>query len=141
MIDLRFLRISQKGLYALQALIVLARHYSNGVVKCHIIAEEEGLPRKFLEVILHDLNRGQFVTSKRGAAGGYKLKRAPNTIFLGEVLRTIDQPFATSEDMGTPQGLAESAASRRSLSRVLQEVSAATEQILDRTSIADLCAK
>src|SRR6516162_4448999 len=95
------MRISQKGLYAMQALIVLARRYPGDVVKIRDIAQEEQLPEKFLEAILRDLKRARFVTSVRGANGGYQLKRAPEKIFLGEVLRTIDGPLAPFEDAGS----------------------------------------
>ena len=42
------MRISQRGLYALQALTVLAEH-PGGVVKIKDIASEDDLPEKFLE--------------------------------------------------------------------------------------------
>ena len=92
------MRISQRGLYALQALIVLALHYSDDVVKIRDIAKEEQLPEKFLETILRDLKRGRFVISTRGANGGYRLQRPPQEIFLGQVLRMMDGPLAPFED-------------------------------------------
>ena len=51
------MRISQRGLYALKALIHLAESYDRGVVKIHEIAEEEAIPEKFLEGILVTRNR------------------------------------------------------------------------------------
>ena len=42
------MRLSQRGLYALQALTVLAQHPA-GVVKIKDIAAEEELPEKFLD--------------------------------------------------------------------------------------------
>jgi len=77
LVDLHPMRISQRGLYALQALVVLARHYSDDVIKIHDIAKEEQLPEKFLETILRDLKRGRFVSSSRGVNGGYRLQRPP----------------------------------------------------------------
>ena len=46
------MKVSQKGLYALQALIMLARHDNEGAIKIRDIAYEENLPEKFLELIL-----------------------------------------------------------------------------------------
>jgi Rrf2 family protein len=133
------MRISQKGLYAMQALIVLARRYPGDVVKIHDIAQEEQLPEKFLEAILRDLKRARFVTSVRGANGGYQLKRAPEKIFLGEVLRTIDGPLAPFEDAESLRERVKSDDRHRPLFRVLLEVRNATARILDHTCLADVC--
>ena len=46
------MKVSQKGLYALQALMMLARRYHQGAIKIREIAYEEDLPEKFLELIL-----------------------------------------------------------------------------------------
>jgi Rrf2 family protein len=132
------MRISQKGLYALQALTVLARHYPGGVMKIHDIAQEEQLPEKFLEAILRDLKRARFVSSARGANGGYELHRAPNQIFLGDVLRIIDGPLAPFEDAESLRRRVETDEKHRPLFRLLLEVRDATARILDHTTLADL---
>jgi len=133
------MRISQKGLYALQALTALARQYPDGVVKIHDIAREEDLPEKFLEAILRDLKRMRVVKSLRGANGGYQLNRAPEKIYLGEVLRRIDGPLAPFEDAESLRRRVRSDAKHRPLFKVLLEVRNATARIMDHTSIADLC--
>jgi DNA-binding IscR family transcriptional regulator len=38
------MKISQKGLYALQAMMALARRYSQGAIRIRDIAYEEALP-------------------------------------------------------------------------------------------------
>jgi len=133
------MRISQKGLYALQALTVLARQYPEGVVKIRDIAQEEDLPEKFLEAILRDLKRARVVNSVRGANGGYQLKRAPDQIFLGDVIRKIDGPLAPFEDAESLRERVKTDAKHRSLFKVLLDVRNATARILDHTSLADLC--
>ena len=133
------MRISQKGLYALQALTVLARRYPDDVVKIRDIAREESLPEKFLEAILRDLKRARFVNSVRGAGGGYLLKRPPEQIFLGEVIRSVDGPLAPFEDAESLRHRVKTDQRHRALFRVLLEVRDATARILDRTSLADLC--
>ena len=139
LIDLHSMRISQKGLYALQALTVLARQYPGGVVKIHDIAREEDLPEKFLEAILRDLKHLRVVKSTRGANGGYQLNRAPEKIFLGEVLRRIDGPLAPFEDAESLRQRVRSDPKHRPLFKVLLEVRDATARIMDHTSVADLC--
>lgn len=123
----------------MQALTVLARHYPDDIVKIRDIAKEEQLPEKFLEAILRDLKRARFVNSIRGAAGGYQLKRPPEQIFLGEVIRRIDGPLAPFEDAESLRNRVKTDTRHRALFRVLLEVRDAAARILDRTSLADIC--
>lgn len=132
------MRISQKGLYALEALMCLARRYENGAIKIHDIAKDEGLPEKFLEVILLELKRGRIVQSVRGAKGGYQLKRPPSEIFLGEVIRMIDGPLAPFQDAESLRRLVDKDKKRSSLFRVFLSVRNAAAGILDHTSLADV---
>jgi len=132
------MRISQRGLYALQALTVLAQHPSD-VIKIKDIAAEEQLPEKFLEAILLELKRARIVVSLRGANGGYQLKRPAKKISLGEVIRRIDGPLAPFEDAESLRWRISSDPKHRALFRILLDVRNATARILDHTSLADLC--
>lgn len=133
------MKVSQKGLYALEALMCLARHYGSGSIKIHEIADEEDLPEKFLELILLELKHGRIVQSVRGAKGGYQLKRPPSQIFLGEVIRMIDGPLAPFEDAESLRRLVEKDKKRSSLFRIFLSVRNAAAGILDHTSLADVC--
>ena len=132
------MRLSQRGLYALQALTVLAQH-PGGVVKIKDIAAEEELPEKFLEAILLELKRARIVDSVRGAHGGYELKRPAKKISLGEVLRRIDGPLAPFEDAESLRRRVSTDRKHRALFRILLDVRNATANILDYTFLSDLC--
>jgi len=134
------MRISQRGLYALQALTVLAEH-PTGVLKIKDIAAAEELPEKFLEAILLDLKRARIVDSIRGAHGGYQLRRPPKQITLGEVLRRIDGPLAPFEDAESLRRRVQTDPKHRPLFRVLLDVRNATAGILDHTTLSDLCCR
>src|SRR5258707_9916351 len=98
------MKISQKGLYALQAMMMLARHHNQGAIKIREIAYEEDLPEKFLELILLEMKNARMVESVRGAKGGYQLRRAPAEIHLSEIIRLIDgplAPFGDAEHLGS----------------------------------------
>ena len=71
------MKISHRGLYALKALLNLAAAHERGLVKIHVIAEEEDIPEKFLEGILVTLKNARLVASERGREGGYRLRRPP----------------------------------------------------------------
>lgn len=58
------------------------------------IAEQEKIPRKFLEQILLALKAGGLIVSRRGREGGYTLLKRPAQISLGAVLRLVDGPIA-----------------------------------------------
>ena len=58
------------------------------------IVAAEHVPGKFLEAILTQLRKRGLLVSRRGPAGGFMLARAPETITLAEVIRTLDGPFA-----------------------------------------------
>src|SRR5271170_2978416 len=134
------MKVSQKGLYALQALILLAHRFDGkSAIKIHDIAAADDLPEKFLELILLELKHARIVESVRGAKGGYRLKRAPANIFLGEIIRTIDGPLAPFEDAESLRRHVEQDSKHSALFGVLLSVRDAAAAILDHTSLADFC--
>jgi Rrf2 family protein len=132
------MKVSQKGLYALQALMMLARHYHQGAIKIREIAYEEDLPEKFLELILLELKNARIVESVRGAKGGYQLRRPPSEIYLSEIIRLIDGPLAPLGDADSLRELIDRDLSHRSLYMVFLQVRDAAAKILDSTTLADL---
>jgi Rrf2 family protein len=134
------MKISQKGLYALQAMMMLARHYNQGAIRIRDIAYEEELPEKFLELILLELKNARMVESARGAKGGYQLRRPPAEIRLSEVIRLIDGPLAPFGDAEQLRSLIDRDAEHRALYQVFLDVRNAAARILESTSIADICA-
>ena len=132
------MKISQKGLYALQAMMMLARLYNQGAIRIRDIAYEEALPEKFLELILLELKNARMVESVRGANGGYHLRRAPKDIRLSEIVRLIDGPLAPFADAEQLRDLIDRDDEHRALYRVFLEVRDAAARILDSTSLADI---
>jgi Rrf2 family protein len=134
------MKISQKGLYALQAMMMLARHHHQGAIKIRDIAYEEALPEKFLELILLELKNARMVESVRGAKGGYQLRREPAEIHLSEIIRLIDGPLAPFGDAEQLRELIDRDLPHRALYQVFLDVRDAAARILDHTSLADLIA-
>ncbi len=58
------------------------------------IAEEAGVPRKFLEQILLELRKRGLLRSLRGRSGGYLLAKAPRDISFADIIRATDGPLA-----------------------------------------------
>lgn len=135
------LKISQKGLYALQAMMTLARRHDQGAIKIRDIAAESNLPEKFLELILLEMKNARIVDSVRGARGGYRLRRDPSKIPLSDIIRLIDGPLAPMGDAEQLRGLIAKDADHRALYQVFLAVRDAAAQILENTTIADLVGK
>jgi Rrf2 family protein len=133
------MRISSKGLYALEAMTRLARNYPERPTKIHDIATQEDIPEKFLELILLNLKAARLVESLRGANGGYRLRRPPNKIFLGEIIRIIDGPLAPMGDAESLRRLVKMDRKHSALYQVFLDVRNAAAGILDHTSLADIC--
>jgi Rrf2 family protein len=132
------MRISQKGLYALQAMMMLARRYNQGAIRIRDIAYEEGLPEKFLELILLEMKNARMVESARGAKGGYQLRRSPDEIHLSEIIRLIDGPLAPFADAEQLRSLINRDAEHRALYQVFLDVRDAAAKILEHTTLADI---
>jgi Rrf2 family protein len=130
--------ISQKARYALRALVALARADDSMMIA--EIADQQRIPRKFLEQILLDLKHHGIVASRRGRLGGYGLLMPPDQITFGRVLRIVDGPIA-------PLPCLSRSAYRRcadcqtetacEIRRVFAKVADSARDVLDRTTIAD----
>ncbi len=134
------MKVSQKGLYALQSLMMLARHREQGAIRIRDIAYEENLPEKFLELILVELKNARMVESARGAKGGYQLRRAPEDIRISEIIRLVDGPLAPFGDAESLRALIDRDVEHRALYQLFLEVRDAAAKILDNTTLADLIA-
>ncbi|HTZ83276.1 MAG TPA: Rrf2 family transcriptional regulator [Candidatus Acidoferrales bacterium] len=132
------MKISQKGLYALQAMMTLARKHEQGAIKIREIAAESDLPEKFLELILLELKNARIVDSVRGARGGYQLRREPSEIPLSDIIRLVDGPLAPMGDAEQLRSLIAKDADHRALYEVFLAVRDAAAKILENTTIADL---
>jgi len=132
------LKISQKGLYALQAMMTLARRHHQGAIKIRDIAAESDLPEKFLELILLELKNARIVDSVRGARGGYQLRRDPSEIPLSDIIRLVDGPLAPMGDAEQLRGLIDKDEDHRALYEVFLAVRDAAAKILENTTVADL---
>ncbi|WP_439534637.1 RrF2 family transcriptional regulator [Polymorphobacter sp.] len=133
--------LTQRSRYALRALIFLARADGLVPVPISMIAADQKLPRKFLEIILLELKNGGLVLSYRGKMGGYRLARPADEISFGEIIRLIEGPLAlvpcvsVSAYQRCSDCFEESVCAIR---KVMLTVRDQTAAILDNTSLADL---
>lgn len=85
------MKLSARTEYACIALLHLADAWADGApVQIRRIAEEQGIPARFLVQILLQLKGFGLVTSVRGAGGGYRLNRPPQEVTLLEILEMME---------------------------------------------------
>ena len=137
------MRLSVGGQYALRALLVLARDYQedDSVVRIQDISTRQNIPKRFLEQILNDLKSAGIVESKRGVAGGYRLRRLPERVTLAEIIRHVEGPLApvscVSEKFYEKCSCPDE--SRCAIRSVMKETRDAIVKIMDRVTLAELC--
>lgn len=135
------MRLTVRGEYALRAMLALGLNEGDSVVRIQSIAEEQKIPKRFLEQILNELKGAGVVTSRRGILGGYRLSRPASQITLAEIIRHIDGPLApircVSERFYERCTCPDEA--RCGIRSVMQEVRDAVSQMLEGVTLGDLC--
>ncbi|MCI8594813.1 MAG: Rrf2 family transcriptional regulator [Oscillospiraceae bacterium] len=99
------MKISTKGRYALRLMLDLACNDKGGAIALRDVSARQGISVKYLEQIVGPLCKAGLLKSVRGAAGGYRLTRAPEGYPLGEVLRVTEGelvPVACLEPGASP---------------------------------------
>ena len=94
-------RITKKADYAVFILSYLARRAAHegrdALVSAQELASFSALNKSLVANLLKDLTRAGFLSSVRGARGGYRLAASPREISLGAVLRAVEGPFSFVE--------------------------------------------
>lgn len=127
--------VSKKCRYALRAIFELALRDTTEPVKIQDIASAQGIPPRFLEVILAELKHGGFVESRRGNDGGYILSRPARELTVGEVISFLRGGFHRR----TPTGRHGSGLMGDYVfSKMWEKVSAAISDIYNSSNFADM---
>ncbi len=71
-------------------MVELARLAGKSPVRLETLAENQGIPLRYLAQILQDLGRAGLVKSVRGAHGGYMLGEAPSRINVADIVETLE---------------------------------------------------
>lgn len=86
--------ISTRGRYALRVLIDLAEHGGEQYLPMKEVASRQEISLKYLERILPLLTKSGYVEGQHGKGGGYRLKKTPQDIRVGDVLRLTEGDLA-----------------------------------------------
>jgi Rrf2 family protein len=132
------LQVSAKTDYALRAAseLALAATEEAGPIKGDWISETQGIPKKFMENILHDLKRSGIVRTRRGASGGYWLALPAEEITLAAIIRAVEGPLANVR--GEWPEVVEYSGAAANLQQVWIAVRANLRAVLESVTLADV---
>ena len=136
--------LTMKTKYALKALALLATVDQAEPMLIADIAEREGIPKKFLELILRELKQHGILDSRKGRGGGYLLRRRPEDINLASIIRILDGPLAPVPCLSqTAYRRCEGCEDERTcgIRLVLKDMHQSTLRVLEGTTLADVAAK
>lgn len=123
--------------YSLRVLIYLAL---KGDERSTIteIADRFSISRNHLMKVVQELSHRGYITAIRGKHGGLLLKREPESIGVGELVRQFENDFTLVECFGENNQCTITPACQ--LRFILQDALSAFFDVLDRYTLADLLA-
>lgn len=86
--------ISTRGRYALRVMIDIAEHSGGDFVPMKEVAARQEISLKYIERIMPLLTKENLVEGQHGKGGGYRLKKTPQDIRVGDVLRLTEGDLA-----------------------------------------------
>ena len=121
--------------YGLQLMLELALRHGQGPVLVPAIAKRQGLPAKYLHVILGSLKAAGLVRAQRGPTGGCELARPPAAISALEVIEALEgRPAPLQRSGGANVG-------EKVVHELTEASSAAGRDVLAGTTLAQLAAR
>jgi Rrf2 family protein len=132
------MRLGRAAAYAVFATAHLAEHANGAPIQGREIAEACGIPSGHLLKILQQLVRAQILSSERGPAGGFVLRKPASEITLLEIVEAIDGPI--SGDLLLRNVASGKEIARTRLEQTCQDVASYAKDRLAHTVIADFIA-
>ena len=131
------MKISTKGRYSLRVIIDLAEHRNGGYIPMKEVAARQKISLKYIEKLMTLLTKSGLVEGIKGKGGGYKLKREPEFLTVGEILRLAEGDLAPVSclEKGTPP--CEIAEECRTIS-MWKDFYEMTNKFFDGITVADL---
>lgn len=84
------MKISTKGIYALETMIELASR-NTACVSIRDIADARNCSVKYLEQIFKQLKKAQLLISIRGKDGGYQIAKDPEEITAKDIILAVEE--------------------------------------------------
>jgi Rrf2 family protein len=131
------MKLSTKGRYAARIMVYLARRHGDSPARKQEIADAEGISADYVEQILVKLKTAGLVNSRRGAAGGFRLARDPESISIADVVGAAEGPLALVPCQSDQCERSDRCVTRK----VWEEASALLQRLLAQKTLAELAKK
>lgn len=79
--------------YALRLAVNLAKHYGAESLSTRVLAEDEEVSYQLACKLMQKLHAAGLVESNMGPRGGFRLRRLPDEVSIGEVIEAIQGPL------------------------------------------------
>ena len=134
------MKISTKGRYALQMLLDLADHRTDGFISLKETADRQNISKQYLEQIIIIMNNSKLLRANRGVHGGYMLAKEPSEITVGHILRITEGSLSSITCLEDEVNQCDMAAACKTLF-VWQELNKVIADYLDSVTLQDILNK
>ena len=136
------MQILKRTQYGLRAMVYLAAAFGkeNNIRSLKEISQKENISFDYLEKIISQLEKKGLVGAKKGAKGGYFLKRSPQKISVGEVISTLESTMSPVKCLAKEKSKRYKCPHRKSCKtlNVWKEIQDLLNSTLDSITLADL---
>ncbi len=91
------MRLTTKSRYGTRLILDLAVNAQKGPVPLGDVSRRQNISLKYLEQLIRKLKLAGLVKSQRGPFGGHMLNKAPESITVGEIVRTLEETTAITD--------------------------------------------
>ncbi|MFH1129938.1 MAG: Rrf2 family transcriptional regulator [Pseudomonadota bacterium] len=132
------MKVSTRARYAMRFMIDLADHsHDESPVILGDIAKRQQISKRYLEQIATNLKNAHLVSPTSGRGGGYRLRRSPKEIKVGEILRATIGEFNLVECVTDPKNCSRS---QQCPSRKMWvELNEKIDDFVNTFTLSDLC--
>lgn len=128
------MKLTSRGVYAIQAVLDMVKNSQGKAVKLQDIAQRQGLSLYYLEQLFRKLRQSGVVRSVRGPGGGYVLSKNADVATVGEVLAGVKEVLDYSVKVKLSVTPTEEALA---MSKLASDLSNSVKMLLD-TKLCDL---
>ncbi len=125
------MRLSSKSQYGLKACFILAQNYPERCVSASQLEKEIAVSGKYIEKIMRMLSGAGIVAAERGVTGGYKLRRTPADITIGDIARALEDNMEIADCIT-------SACERCASGNVWRKLYAGINEVLDSMTLQSM---
>ena len=91
------MRLTTKSRYGTRLILDLAVNAKDGPVPLGDVSRRQNISLKYLEQLISKLKKAGLVKSQRGPFGGHMLDKAPDSISVGDIVRTLEESTAITD--------------------------------------------